>query len=115
MRRCHRFIERLRAKSRGDGEPSLTPRRAHALAGAWYSWFIAEYGEDPGTADEWELVADEYEEVCLKFRPSDEHSDLLQNDEPRTLAERNAIHRVLTGQAEEMLIGSFMKRIEMAW
>ena len=48
-------FERLRAKSRGEGEPSLTPRQAHALAGAWYSWFIAQHEEDPGTADEWGL------------------------------------------------------------
>jgi integrase len=98
-------IERLRAKSRGEGEPSLTPRQAHALAGAWHSWFIAQHEEDPGTADEWEVVADEYEDVCLRFRPRDEHSDLLQDDEPRTLAERNAIHRVLTrrGDVERFL------------
>jgi hypothetical protein len=61
-------IERLRAKKRGEGEPSLTPRQAHALAGAWYSWFIAQHEEDPGTVDEWGIVADEYEDVCLRFR-----------------------------------------------
>ena len=51
-------IERLRANERGEGEPSLTPRQAHALAGAWYSWFIAQHEEDPGTVDEWGIVAD---------------------------------------------------------
>ena len=70
-------------QARGEGEASLTPRQAHALAGAWYSWFIAQYEEDPGTADEWGIVADEYEDVCLKFRPRDEHTGLLQEDEPR--------------------------------
>jgi hypothetical protein len=89
-------FEGLRARGRGEGEASLTPRQAHALAGAWYSWFIAQYEEDPGTADEWGIVADEYEAVCLKFRPRDEHTDLLQEDEPRTGLERHAIHRTLT-------------------
>jgi integrase len=89
-------VERLRAKRRGEGESRLTPRQAHALAGAWYSWFIAQYEEDPGTADEWGIVADEYEDVCLKFRPRDEHTDLLQEGGPRTDLERHAIHRTLT-------------------
>jgi integrase len=93
-------FERLRSSARGEGEPSLTPRQAHALAGAWYSWFIAQHEEDPGTVDEWGIVADEYEDVCLKFRPRDEHTDLLQHDEPRTAVERNAIHRVLTRRGE---------------
>jgi hypothetical protein len=51
----------------------------------------------PGTADEWGTVADEYEAVCLRFRPRDEHTDLLEqeDEQPRSLAERDAIHRVL--------------------
>jgi integrase len=93
-------IERLRARGRGEGEASLTVRQAHALAGTWYSWFIAQYEEDPGTADEWGIVADEYEEVCLKFRPRDEHTDLLQEEEPRTDLERHAVHRTLTRLAK---------------
>lgn len=98
-------IERLRAKARGEGEPTLTPRQAHALAGAWYAWFIAEHEEDPGTVDEWDFVAYEYEAVCLRFRSRDEHSDLLQEDEPRTAVERDAIHRVVTrrGNVERFL------------
>jgi hypothetical protein len=98
-------IERLRANERGEGEPSLTPRQAHALAGAWYSWFIAQHEEDPGTVDEWGIVADEYEDVCLRFRSRNEHTDLLQKEEPRTTAERDAIHRVVTrrGDVERFL------------
>jgi integrase len=90
-------IERLRLRKRGEGEPSLTPRQAHALAGQWYSWFLTLHEEDPGTADEWGIVADEYEAACLRFRPRDEHTDLLQqeDEQPRSLAERDAIHRVL--------------------
>jgi hypothetical protein len=93
-------IERLRAKERGEGEGSLTPRQAHALAGQWYSWFIAQHEEDPGTVDEWEIVADDYEEVCLRFRSRNEYTDLLQEDELRTLAERDAIHRVLARRGD---------------
>jgi hypothetical protein len=49
-------IERLRAKERGEGEGSLTPRQAQALAGQWYSWFIAQHEEDPGTVDDGESL-----------------------------------------------------------
>lgn len=52
-------IEMLRAQGRGEGESVLSPRQAHALAGDWYSWFIAQHEEDPGTADEWSIAADE--------------------------------------------------------
>jgi hypothetical protein len=98
-------IETLRAKVRGEGEPSLTPRQTYVLAGAWYAWFVGQYEEDPGTIDEWDFIADEYESVCLKFRSRDEHTDLLQQDEPRTTVERDAIHRLLTrrGNVERFL------------
>lgn len=92
-------IETLRAKAHGKGEPALTPRQAHALAGVWYAWFIAQYEEDPGTTEEWDFVADEYESVCRRFRSSDAHTDLLRADEPRPAAEREAIHGVLTRRA----------------
>jgi integrase len=37
---------------------------------------------------------------ALRFRSRDEHTDLLQEDEPLTPAERDAIHRVLTRLAD---------------
>ena len=92
---CSR-IERLRAKARGEGEPALTPRHAHALAGAWYSWFVAQFEEDPGTADEWDAKSDEYERVC----PCEFHGDDLLGDEVRTPVQRRAIHHVLTMQGD---------------
>ena len=59
---CSR-IECLRAKERGEGEPSLTSRQAHALAGAWYSWFVAQHEEDPGSVQEWWSLG-----ACLRNR-----------------------------------------------
>jgi hypothetical protein len=93
-------IERLRAKERGEGEGRLTPRQAQTLAGQWYSWFIAQHEEDPGTVDEWGIVADDYDEVCLRLRSRNDRTDLLGEDEPRTLAERDAIHRVLARRGD---------------
>jgi hypothetical protein len=45
-------IERIRAAARGEGQP-LTKLNALALAGLWYSWFIARYENDPGPTENW--------------------------------------------------------------
>jgi len=98
-------IERLRAEARGEGEPYLSPRQAHALAGVWYSWFTARFDDDPGAPDQWNVVAEEYVAVCRKFQPEDEHS-VPAEEPPRTPAESRAIHAVLTrlGNVERFLV-----------
>jgi integrase len=45
-------IERIRAAAKGDRQP-LTPRNAQALAGRWYSWFVARHEDDPGPEEHW--------------------------------------------------------------
>src|SRR6478736_1632572 len=46
-------IATLRAQRNGEGQP-LTRINAIALAGRWYSWFLAQHAEDdPGTAKRW--------------------------------------------------------------
>jgi integrase len=45
-------IERIRAASNGDGQP-LTKLNALALAGRWYSWFVARHESDPGSPEHW--------------------------------------------------------------
>lgn len=92
-------IERLRAKARGEGEPILTPRQAHALAGEWYSWFAARFAEDPDTPEAWDLRADEFEEVSAKFEPRDEHDDTA-DERPHTAAARRAIHQLLVSRGD---------------
>jgi hypothetical protein len=46
-------IERIRAAKKGRGEP-LTKLNALALAGRWYSWFVAKHESDPGPPEHWE-------------------------------------------------------------
>jgi integrase len=102
-------IGSLRAAARGEGEAYLTPRQTGELAGKWYVWFVAHYEEDPGSPEQWEVLADEYEAVCLRFEPRDEHTsaiDLLHFIErPRSLAARRAIHRAVSalGNVERFL------------
>lgn len=61
-------IDALRAAREGRGR-DLTHREAHALAGAWYSWFIAEHEEEPGEAEGWELLAEQLDNAYSRFAP----------------------------------------------
>jgi hypothetical protein len=45
-------IERIRAAAKGQGQP-LTQRSALALAGRWYSWFVARHEDAPGSPEHW--------------------------------------------------------------
>jgi hypothetical protein len=51
-------IESIRARQRGEGQ-GLTQKQARALAGEWYSWFIARYEEAPGKPERWSRAFDE--------------------------------------------------------
>ena len=95
-------IERLRAEARGEGLPSLTHRQVHALAGQWYGWFVAQYEEEPGDPEQWDLIGDAYETAISQFSRGDE-----DDDSPRPPAVRRSVHRALTslGRVEEFLQG----------
>jgi integrase len=45
-------IARIRAVTKGEGQP-LTNLNALALAGRWYTWFVARYESDPGSPEHW--------------------------------------------------------------
>ena len=83
----------------------LTQRQAHALAGEWYSWFVARFDDEPDTPAQWDLLADEYEEVDLKRERRDEHPDPVLDEEPHGPAVRRAMHRLLLtrGDVERFL------------
>jgi hypothetical protein len=96
-------IERLRAEARGEGLPSLTHRQAHALAGEWWIWFVGQYEEEPGSQEQWDSMAEEFETSLTKFRSA--LDDREEDDTPRTPAMRRSVHRALTslGRVEEFL------------
>jgi integrase len=50
-------IAAIRAAQRGEGQ-SLTQRQAFALAGEWYSWYVARHEENPGTVEHWQVMWD---------------------------------------------------------
>lgn len=96
-------MHRRRTASRGEGEAYLTPRQTSELAGHWYSWFIAQHEADPGAANEWEAIADQYEAVCLRFEPRDQNTsalDLLHfMEQPRSPAARRTTNRTISALA----------------
>jgi integrase len=50
-------IAALRATSRGEGQP-LTRINALALAGRWYTWYVSQHENDPGTPKRWREMGD---------------------------------------------------------
>jgi hypothetical protein len=88
-------IERLRAEARGAGLPTLTN-----------VWFVAQNEEEPGTPEQWDLMADEYETSFSKFVSAD--SDLNGDREDateRSPVVRRSVHRALVslGRVNEFL------------
>ena len=71
-------IATLRAQRNGEGQP-LTRINAIALAGRWYSWFVAQYENDPGPARVWRELNDLF--VWEVIRP--EAPDSFEED-PRS-------------------------------
>ena len=61
-------INKLRAARRGEGQ-SLTQREAHALAGEWYLWFVAQHEDAPGTGEGWDLKMECLDSVYERFAP----------------------------------------------
>ena len=50
-------IAALRAVATGQGQP-LTKLNAIALAGRWYTWFIRQHEDEPGTPQHWRKLSD---------------------------------------------------------
>jgi integrase len=50
-------VASLRAAARGEGQP-ITQRNAVALAGKWYSWFLAQHENDARLASHWAELRD---------------------------------------------------------
>lgn len=63
-------IEALRAARRGEGR-GLTHREAHALAGEWFSWFVARYEDEPGGREDWDLERERLDDAYARFSAED--------------------------------------------
>jgi integrase len=94
-------IATLRAKQKGEAH-DLTNREAHALAGDWYRWFVAQHEEDPGEAGKWALNSELMVSAILNATPYwDAHDPLVdQSQRGKEEAVREEVHPVLADEAK---------------
>jgi integrase len=82
-------IAAIRAAQRGEGQ-SLTQRRALAIAGEWYVWYVARHEENPGTVEHWrvmwDVLIDRLEEHAPDWVIEDGWRDLEWTREPEVRA-----------------------------
>jgi integrase len=68
-------IATLRAGANGEGQP-LTKHNAHALAGRWYSWFLAQHQNNNESHQHWAAMSEHLIwDVIYPLAPNDFHED----------------------------------------
>jgi integrase len=68
-------ISTLRAGANGEGQP-LTKHNAHALAGRWYSWFLAKHENDKETHQHWAAMGEHLIwDIIYPLAPDEFHED----------------------------------------
>ena len=87
-------IATLRASASGEGQP-LTKQNAHALAGRWYSWFIAQHENDGQSHQHWDAMGEHWIwDIVYPFAPNEYHEDTASDphwewkEEPEVRAKR---------------------------
>lgn len=61
-------IETFRGSKKGLGR-TLSQKEAHGLVGEWRRWFLSRYEDNPGEADGWSTVLDDYISDYRRFAP----------------------------------------------
>src|SRR5688572_19699678 len=61
-------VNGLWAARDGEGQ-SLSQREAHALAGEWYLWFVAQHEYEPGTPERWDHDKGRLDDAYARFAP----------------------------------------------
>ena len=74
-----RNIETIRRTIRGEGI-DLDHKQAHALAGDWYNWFIAQHDNDPGKPEAWDLAFWHLVDKVAEALPVDVQGDELERN-----------------------------------
>jgi integrase len=64
-------IATLRARRNGEGQP-LTRLNAIALAGRWYSWFLSQHTDAPGTPRRWRELGEAFAHAVECHLPDDD-------------------------------------------
>jgi integrase len=91
----------LRAKRKGEAR-DLTHREAHALAGQWYLWFVAQHEENPRDPQYWRLSGELMADAVMNATPYwDAHDPLVdQTQRGKEPGVREEVHPILTDEAK---------------
>jgi hypothetical protein len=101
-------IAALRAAKNGQGQP-LTRRNAHALAGEWYRWFIAQHEADLRTPSHWKKLGDTLIwDVIYSHAPKEFLQDTKADPEWEWKAHPDVRAAVRPMVAQEAKVASFL-------
>ncbi|SFU87246.1 hypothetical protein [Bradyrhizobium arachidis] len=101
-------IATLRAQRNGEGQP-LTRINAIALAGRWYSWFVAQYENDPGPAKVWRELSDLFVWEVIRPEAPDSYEEDQRSDPNWDWAkEPNVREAVRPRVAEQARVATFL-------
>jgi hypothetical protein len=94
-------IATLRAEARGEGQP-LTKLNAIALAGHWYTWFIAQHEDDPGPQKHWREMGDHLVWQVIYPEAPDEYLENPKADPHWEWAKEPEVRQSVRPQIAEM-------------
>src|ERR1700676_3647960 len=108
-------IETLRAQKNGTGQP-LAKLDAVALAGRWYTWYVKQHEDDPGTEKRsrdlsdllvWDVIYPHAPDTYLQDPKSDPHWDWAKEAEVREatrpqVAEEARVARFLASEGIDL-------------
>jgi hypothetical protein len=107
-------IAALRATAKGEGQP-LTRLNAIALAGRWYTWFVGQHEDHPGTPQQWRKLSDHIAWNILRPEAPEEYEENSQADPEWEWAKTPEVRaRVRPQIAELARVASFLASAGMA-
>jgi hypothetical protein len=107
-------IAALRATAKGEGQP-VTRLNAIALAGRWYTWFVGQHEDHPGTPQQWRKLSDHIAWNILRPEAPEEYEENSQADPEWEWAKTPEVRaRVRPQIAELARVASFLASAGMA-
>lgn len=101
-------IATLRATAKGEGQP-LTKLNALALAGRWYTWFIRQHENDPGTPQHWRKLIDTLVWEVLRPEAPEEYERAPKSDPDWEWAKEPEVRAAVRPRiAEQARVASFL-------
>jgi integrase len=107
-------IATLRAQRKGEGQP-LTKLNAIALAGRWYTWFIAQHENDPGPAKRWKDMGDHLVWDVIRPEAPDSYEENPKADPEWQWSKEPEVREAIRPQVAELArVATFLASAGMA-